>query len=128
MPKKWQIYFGMIVQVTILLTISKLATDSLNPLEVFRGESLLLKIVAGFFIFALLLSVLNLIMRSRSGVEDRRCTLCGLPLFAAAGFRGAPIKCGFCERWYHRTCLKAEGGAMLRGCRQEGCPSQHMDL
>ena len=127
MPKKWQIYSGMVFQVAILLLISKLATESLNPLELFRGDSLLLKIVGGFLLFALFMSVLNLFMRrSGSGLEDRRCAYppCALPLLDAAGLRGAPVKCGHCGRYFHRGCLKAEGGSVLKGCQQDGCPSR----
>jgi hypothetical protein len=127
MYKKWQIYAGMIFQVGILLVISKLATDSLNPLEIFRGESLLLKIVAVVLLLIILMSMLNLLIAGGK-MADQRCASCGLPLLGGATLRGTPFKCGFCNRYYHRDCIRAAGGAMLKGCKQPGCPSHHTEF
>jgi len=123
MPKKFQIYFGMIFATTLILVISKLATNSLNPLEVFRGESLLLKIVVGFLCLPLLAGPMNLYIRSRW--EDKRCagTSCGRSLVEFAQALGAPVKCMHCARWYHKNCFATGGGTFMGGCKQPGCPS-----
>ncbi len=121
MYKKWQIITGMVMYAVIILVISKLATNSLNPLEVFKGESLLLKIVVGFFCALILLSVVVILFQR--GLEDQRCAKDGLPLVAYAGSHGNPVRCSFCSRWYHTNCFKANGGSVLTGCKQEPCPT-----
>lgn len=121
MYKKGQIISGMITNVIILLVIAKLATGSLNPFEVFRGDSLFLKLVIGFFCFSLAMSVLLLLFQK--GVENQRCAKDGLPLLEYAGSHGNPVRCNFCSRWYHGNCFQAGGGTVLGGCKQPHCPS-----
>ncbi len=123
MYKKGQIISGMVMYTIIILVISKLATNSLNPVEVFKGESLLLKIVVGFLLALMLLSVVAILFQK--GLEDQRCAKDGLPLVAYAGAYGNPVRCNFCQRWFHGNCFKANGGTMLTGCKQEPCPTAH---
>ena len=59
MQRTGQIVAGMIVNIIITLVISHLATSSLNPVEVYRGDSLLLKLVMGFLNFVLLMSLIS---------------------------------------------------------------------
>ena len=121
MYKKGQIIAGMVMYAVVILVISKVTTNSLNPLEVFKGESLLLKIVVGF-LCALMLSSVVAILYQR-GLEEQRCAKDGLPLVAYAGSHGNPVRCNFCSRWYHTNCFKANGGSVLTGCKQEPCPT-----
>lgn len=121
MYKKGQIISGMVMYAIVILVISKLATNSLNPLEVFKGDSLLLKIVVGFLLALMLLSVVAILFQR--GLEDQRCAKDGLPLVAYAGSHGNPVRCNFCTRWFHANCFKSNGGSVLTGCKQEPCPS-----
>jgi hypothetical protein len=121
MPKRGQLITGMVMNVIIMLVISQLATGALNPLEVFRGDSLFLKIVIGFFSLALVMSVVTLFFQG--GLSNETCAKCGLPLLAYAGSHGNPTRCNFCKRWYHTNCFKANGGSFLEGCKHPPCPS-----
>ena len=121
MYKKGQIISGMVMWSIVILVISKLATNSLNPLEVFKGESLLLKLVVGFLCFLMVLSFGALLFQR--GLEDQRCAKDGLPLIAYAGSHGNPVRCNFCRRWYHTNCFKSSGGTVMTGCKQEPCPT-----
>ena len=119
MYKKWQIITGMVMYAGVILVISKLATNSLNPMEVFRGDSLLLKLVVGFLCLLMVLSIGSILFQR--GLENERCAKDGLPLVAYAGSHGNPVRCNFCSRWYHTNCFKANGGSVLTGCKQEPC-------
>lgn len=121
MPKKAQIISGMVMYGIVILVISKLATNSLNPLEVFKAESLLLKLVVGFLCLLMLLSVAAILFQK--GIENERCAKDGLPLVAYSGAHGNPVRCNFCRRWYHSNCFKSNGGSVLTGCKQEPCPT-----
>lgn len=128
MPNKWQTYFSLVVNITVILVISKLATNSLNPMEVFRGESLFLKIIVGFFSFILFMSILFLLFRGR--LEDKRCAGedCGRSLLDFAGPLGGPVRCNYCGRWFHKNCFTRGGGSVLTGCKQPGCETARTDF
>jgi len=113
----------MITHVVIILVISQLGTGSLNPIEVFRGDNVLLKILVGFFLVLLAFTALLLVMMGQMGNE--RCAKCGNLLLQFAPVYGAPVKCRHCNRWYHTMCIKADGGSVFTGCRQPHCPSGH---
>ena len=121
MFKKGQMITGLIFNVVILLVIAKLATGSLNPFEVFRGESLFLKILVGFFMFAIVASLLGLAYQAM--LSDVRCGKCGHPLMEFASAYGQPFRCRFCGKWFHKLCVQEDGGSMLEGCKQPDCPS-----
>ena len=120
--KRWQIILGAITSVFLILVITNLATGSLNPIEVFRGDNLLLKIVVGFFCFALLVGT-PMQLLSLQAFTDKRCAKCGLPLLDYAGSHGNPTRCNFCKRWFHANCFKMDGGSTFQGCKQPNCPS-----
>jgi len=128
MYKRWQIIWGWIFTVGIILLIAKLATGSLNPFEVFQGKSVLLKIVMGILMGSLALNVLT--MPFRSGLKNKICASadCGKPLLAFAGALGNPVKCNYCRRWYHKNCFKAGGGALMEGCKRPGCPTYRGEM
>lgn len=121
MYKRWQIIMGLIFWVAVILIISQLATGSLNPFEVFKGESVFLKVVMGICLGLLGLSLVTLPFRRV--VKGKVCAApeCGKGLMEFAGPLGNPIKCNFCGRWYHSKCFRAAGGTLLEGCKQPGC-------
>ncbi len=119
--KKGQIIVGMIFYITIILVISKLATGSLNPIEVFRGDSLFLKLIIGILLTMLVLGPLGLIYRQV--LKERNCAKCGKSLVDFAGPFGNPLRCNFCGRMYHSKCFKAGDGSIFEGCKQPGCSS-----
>ena len=128
MYRKGQIIAAMITNTIILLVISRLATGSLNPWEVFRGDSLLLKVVAGLLCFGLLASVWRLVLIA-GPLSDVVCARvkpeppCGKNLLEFAAVFGNPMRCPICRRWFHMSCFRANGGTMLEGCKQPNCPS-----
>lgn len=121
MYKKSQIISGMIMNVIIILVIAKLATGSLNPVEVFSGEDLFLKVLVGFFFFSLAMCVFLLLFRR--GFANHRCAMDGLPLLDYVGSHGNPVRCSYCGRWYHTRCFQAGGGSLMGGCKQPHCSS-----
>ena len=126
MYKKWQVIAGIVINVIIILVISQLATGSLNPIEVFKGEKTLFKIVVGFFLFTILMAFIQLLIIH--GLRDKTCAKCGKSLTDFAGAYGNPVKCRFCNRWFHTMCLRSEGGSPFTGCKQPGCPSAGIGL
>ncbi|MCX5673869.1 MAG: hypothetical protein NTX87_02575 [Planctomycetota bacterium] len=120
--KKSQVITAIITNVVIVLVISKLATDSLNPIEVFEGDRLWLKILVGFFLLVIFLSFASLLFAK--GLQGVNCHKCGLPLLEYQSSHGNPVRCRLCGRWYHALCIKADGGSMMEGCKQSGCASE----
>ena len=123
--KKGQIISSMVLFTVILLVIARLETGSLNPVEIFRGDSLFLKIVAGFLILGLLQGVIQL-RRLQGPLANLRCPSkhCdGKPLLEFAPVFGQPVRCVHCRRWFHHQCLKSNGGGLMEGCKQPGCSS-----
>ena len=123
MNKRAQLIGGIIFNTIITLVITKLAVGSLNPLDIFYGDSLFLKILVSFFMVITAFSFLGLIALGK--LADQRCagSGCGRPLMAFADAMGTPVRCLVCGRWFHRRCLKAGGGSAITGCQQPGCPS-----
>lgn len=123
MSKRAQLIGGLIFNTIIILVIAKLSTGSLNPFAVFGGDSLFLKILVGFFMVTMAGSALGLALTS--SLKDKQCARagCGRPLIAFSDALGAPLRCRFCQRWFHSKCFKADGGGVIEGCRQPGCPS-----
>lgn len=121
--KRVQLISGLIFNTIIMLVIAKLSTGSLNPFEVFSGDSVFLKILMGFLMVVMGLNLLTLALVGR--LKDKRCagTGCGKPLVEFAGALGGPLRCRFCGRWFHSRCFKANGGSTMEGCRQPGCSS-----
>ena len=121
MYNKAHLIAAIIINTVIVLVITHLATGSLNPLEAFKGDSLLLKIVVGFFMFAVVMCFVNILFaQSLAGVK---CGKCGLPLLDYVSSHGKPLKCRLCSRYYHTLCVRADGGGAIQGCKQAGCPS-----
>jgi len=118
--RKAQIIVGLIIAVTVVLVISKLATGSLNPIEVFSGDSLLLKILVGFFLFMILMQVISLFWNP---YKDKDCVGCGKDLTTFAFSHGQPMKCPVCKRLFHRRCYMEKADSLFSGCKREGCPS-----
>jgi hypothetical protein len=125
MYKKWQMVMGWIFTIGIILLISQLSTGSLNPLEVFKGDSLFLKIVVGVLLGLLALNLLT--MPFRGSLKGKACLACGKSLLDFAGPLGNPMKCNFCGRWYHKNCFKAGGGTIWEGCKRPGCSTYRGD-
>jgi len=121
MLKKSQVIAGIIINTILILVISKLATGSLNPFEIFRGDSILLMIVVGFLMFMIVMTLLSALW-ARVVIGDRRCAACNNPLLSFAFSHGPPARCLRCGQWYHTNCLKACGGSVF-GCKQPHCPS-----
>jgi len=121
MYNKNQIIGGMISSAIIILVISQLSTGSLNPVEVFRNDNLLLKIVVGFLLFSFAVSPILLLYQR--GLQDKNCAKCGLSLIDYAGPRGNPALCSKCTRWFHEKCMKENGGDQFNGCNLPPCPS-----
>jgi hypothetical protein len=119
--KKSQLVSALIFNTIILLVISKLATKSLNPVEIFRGDSIFLKIVAGFLCMTLLSSLIGFVFAGSFG--DKSCGKCGKNLVQYAGALGKPMLCNYCKRWFHELCIKQEGGSTFGGCKQSDCVS-----
>ncbi len=126
MFNRGQIIAGMFFNAIVLLLIAKFATGSLNPMEAFRGNSLLLKLIIGFFLLTLGMNVIALLFRK--GLENERCAKDGLALLEYAGSHGNPVRCNFCGRWFHGHCFRAEGGTALTGCKQSPCPSARSEF
>jgi len=127
MYKKWQITLGLILWAVVILVIAQLATGSLNPFEVFKEESVLLKIVMGIFLGMVGLSLIYLIFSRNLRNEICHATGCGKPLLEFAGAYGNPIRCSFCRRYFHRNCFKEGGGTITQGCKQPGCSTYQGD-
>ena len=124
--QKKQIIGGLITNTIIILVISKLATGSLNPWEVFRGNSLFLKIVVGFFCLSMLALLARWLMIIIIGSNEVCARVkpepgCGKLLMEFAPVLGDPVRCNFCQKWYHKMCFKAGGGTALGGCKQPHC-------
>ncbi|HLG06159.1 MAG TPA: hypothetical protein VI383_08420 [Gemmatimonadales bacterium] len=122
--KKAQSVMSLIVGLVIILVITNLSTDTMNPFEVFRGQNLLLKIVIGFFLAVMGLNILNLLFGGKI-YEGEVCAgrECGKGLMAFAAVLGPPIRCMYCKRLFHKKCFQANGGTLRGGCRMEPCPS-----
>lgn len=121
MYKTGYVIGGIVMNAIIVLVIAYLGTGSLNPIEVFRGDSLLLKVLEGVFLFFFAAGFLHLLIIR--ALRDKVCNKCGKPLLAYADVSGKPLRCNYCGQWYHTHCLRADGGSALRGCKQPGCPS-----
>jgi hypothetical protein len=118
--RKAQIIIGLIIAVSVVLVISKLATGSLNPMEVFSGDSLFLKILVGFFLFMILMQIIGLFFNP---YKDKNCSGCGNDLTTFVYSHGQPMKCPMCKRLYHRKCYMEKAEGLLSGCKRDGCPS-----
>src|SRR3990172_4994623 len=99
--RRGQTIFSLIIGTTIILVITNLSTGTVNPLEVFRGENLLLKIVIGFFLLLMGLNVLNLLFGHRI-YAGQVCAReeCGKGLMEFASALGPPLRCMYCKRLY----------------------------
>jgi hypothetical protein len=104
---------GSFVAVAVLLLlVSYLLTQSLNPLAVYASNSILAKIIVSLLLAWLALTLLSLLsvigMRKAVAIgggqpaDDVRCPGCTLPLFQYAGSHGQPIQCIKCGIWWHR--------------------------
>ena len=122
--RKTQSIISLIVGAVIILVITNLATDTMNPFEVFRGDKLLLKIVVGFFLAVMGLNLLNLLFGG-SIYRGQVCARdgCGKGLMEYAAVLGPPLRCMYCKRLYHKKCYQSNGGTLSGGCRMEPCPS-----
>jgi hypothetical protein len=121
MFKKGQIIAGLISNTIFILVISKLATGSLNPIEIFKGDSILLKIFVGFLLFGFFAGIISLLFIGN--LRDKVCPICGLPLMDYIGSHGKPVRCNYCQKWYHSLCFKKDGGSVFEGCKQPHCRS-----
>lgn len=119
--KKSQLIGSLIFNTILVLVISKLATDSLNPFEVFHGDKLWLKLLIGFIMVTMAFGLLGLLV-TRS-LQDQDCAGCSKSLLAFQGAFGNPLKCMYCGRWFHTNCFKSKGGSAMEGCKHPGCPS-----
>lgn len=124
--KKGQVIGGMVMNTIFILVVTQLSTGSLNPIEVFRGDSLLLKILIGFLGGTLVLGLLSLIILG--SLDNVKCEKYGHSLTKFAGVYGNPIRCIACGRWYHTLCIKPDGGTALGGCKQANCPSGRAEV
>ena len=122
---KGKALFGVIFSLFILEVIAQLATGSLNPIEVFRGDKLLLKILVGFLGLWSVGQVLMFVLVATIG-GDARCPSArcgGRPLIKFAPALGGVVGCIFCGRQFHGDCFRAGGGRLAEGCKQPPCRS-----
>ena len=126
--RRTQTIISLIVGTVIILVITNLSTDTMNPFEVFRGQNLLLKIVIGFFLLVMGLNLLNLLFGG-SIYRGQVCASreCGKGLMEFASALGPPLRCLYCKRLFHKKCFQANGGTLRGGCRMEPCPSAISD-
>jgi hypothetical protein len=122
--KKGQAISGLITATILILVITKLSTDSMNPVELFRSDAhWFLKLLVGFFLFGMVMQIIALL--SLSKLKDINCGGCNRPLVEYASIYGAPLRCIRCGGWYHKNCFAAKGGTLGEGCKQNGCSSEH---
>jgi len=116
-----QFIFALIFQFVIIELITYSSLKSLNPFAVYEQSGLAIKILVSIFLGFMGLSLLGL--AASKAIGEKVCSACGFDLMRYATARGGPMKCKFCDRWYHTQCFKAKGGTIFGGC---GCQSEPM--
>ena len=118
---------SIILSVTLALVVTYFATNTLNPINVYKPTiSLIYKIVESILLFSLLLSLMRLMsfltlnsvvsnpVQGSFRLRDATCPSCGSNVNVGNFLHGAPVQCPNCRMnghvtMFHKNCGKSMG-------------------